>query len=242
MKVLLNDPPLAELTSDPKYLPLEDVIDADIVSLHVPLTTGGRHPTYHCFGAKRFESMKKGALFINTSRGAVVETSALKGAMRSGGLAGTVLDVWENEPFIDTGLLSQCTLGTPHIAGYSLDGKVNAARIIFQAVREHFGLSAPWQLDLQLPGPENPRIVAEERPRDSASLLQSVVRRCYDIEQDDQRLRKLITLPEDRRAERFRELRSGYPVRREFCNTTVELPAGHDDERRTLEVFGFTVL
>ena len=242
MKVLLNDPPLAESTGDPKYVPLEAVIDADIVSLHVPLTTGGRHPTYHFLGAERLESMKKGALLMNTSRGGVAETSALKSALRSGGLAGAVLDVWENEPFIDTELLSQCTFGTPHIAGYSLDGKVNAARMIFRAVREHFGLSASWQLNLQLPGPETPRIVVEERPRDAGSPLQSVVRRCYDIEKDDHRLRELIALPEDRRAEYFRELRSGYPVRREFCNSTVELPAGHDEERRTLEVLGFTVL
>jgi erythronate-4-phosphate dehydrogenase len=242
IKVLLNDPPLADSTGDPKYLPLDAVIDADIVSLHVPLTRGGRHPTYHFFGAERLESMKKGALLMNTSRGAVVETGALKSALRSAGLAGAVLDVWENEPFIDTALLSQCTLGTPHIAGYSLDGKVNAARIIFHAVREHFGLSASWELNLQLPGPETPRIVVEERPRNAGSLLQSVVRKCYDIQQDDHRLRELITLPEERRAERFRELRSGYQVRREFCNSTVELPAGHDDERRTLEVLGFTLL
>ncbi|MCK5572585.1 MAG: 4-phosphoerythronate dehydrogenase, partial [Bacteroidetes bacterium] len=81
MKVLLNDPPLAESTGDPKYVPLEAVIDADIVSLHVPLTTGGRHPTYHFLGAERLESMKKGALLMNTSRGGVAETSALKSAL-----------------------------------------------------------------------------------------------------------------------------------------------------------------
>jgi len=240
MDVLLNDPPLARMTGDPKYLPLEDLLHADIVSLHVPLTSGGEDPTYHLFDGSHIGRLKQGSVLVNTSRGAVVETDALKTALLTGHLSGAVLDVWEKEPRIDTQLLNLSTIGTPHIAGYSLDGKVNAARAIFQAVAAHFGLTAPWTLDERnLPGPEFPLIRVEDGSQPSSRLLLQVVQKCYDIEADDAGLRQMLALPEGERVAYFRALRSGYRVRREFSNSTVELPDGLRETAAILRALGF---
>jgi erythronate-4-phosphate dehydrogenase len=243
MDVLLNDPPLARVTGDAKYLPLQELLHADILSLHVPLTTGGDDPTYHLFDSGLIERMKEGAILINTSRGAVVETGALKSALRRGGLAGAVLDVWEEEPHIDSDLLALSTIGTPHIAGYSLDGKVNAAHAIFQAVAAHFGLSASWALDEEtLPGPEHPLIRVAEGAEEGSPVLLQVVRKCYDIEADDAGLRRMLALPGEERPDHFRALRSGYAVRREFRNSTVHLPDHLRVTGDILRALGFPIM
>jgi erythronate-4-phosphate dehydrogenase len=243
MDVLLNDPPLARRTGDAKYLPLQELLHADILSLHVPLTTGGEDPTYHLFDSGLIEGMKEGAMLINTSRGAVVETGALKSALRRGGLAGAVLDVWEDEPHIDSDLLALSTIGTPHIAGYSLDGKVNAARAIFQAVAAHFGLSASWALDEEtLPGLERPLIRVADGAEEGSPVLLQVVRKCYDIEADDAGLRRMLALAGEERPDHFRALRSGYAVRREFRNSTVHLPDHLRETGDILRALGFPIM
>ena len=125
MEVVLNDPPLKRQTGDKKYRDIEDVYGCDFVTIHVPLSYEGIDKTYHMAGEKFFSKLKKGSVFINTSRGAVVETSCLKKAIVAGRFGGCVLDVWENEPGIDEELLQVVDIGTAHIAGYSFDGKVN---------------------------------------------------------------------------------------------------------------------
>ncbi|MGB6649616.1 MAG: 4-phosphoerythronate dehydrogenase [Bacteroidota bacterium] len=243
MDVFLNDPPLARMTGDPKYLPLQDLLHADIVSLHVPLTSGGDDPTYHLFDDSIIGRLKQGSILVNTSRGGVVETDALKTVLRGGRLAGAVLDVWENEPHIDTDLLELSTIGTPHIAGYSLDGKVNAAQAIFRAIGAHFGLSASWELDKKnLPGPQFPLIRVEDGSQEISQTLLQVVRNCYDIEADDARLREMLALSPGEREGYFRALRSGYAVRREFCNSTVHLPDALRETGGILRALGFPIL
>ena len=118
MSVYLNDPPLQRQTGDTKYLPLEKVFECDIITLHTPLTFEGIDKTLHLADGRFFKSLKKGCTFINTSRGGVVDTGALKDAIKSGKLGAVVLDVWENEPNIDTELLEMVDVVTPHIAGY----------------------------------------------------------------------------------------------------------------------------
>ncbi len=122
MKLLLNDPPLHRQTGAPKYLSIEKLFDCDFVTLHTPLTFEGEDKTFHLADDKFFKSLKKGCIFINASRGGVVDSSALKAAIEESRLNATVLDVWENEPDIDVELLEMVDIGTPHIAGYSLDG------------------------------------------------------------------------------------------------------------------------
>ncbi|MHC4143793.1 MAG: 4-phosphoerythronate dehydrogenase, partial [Planctomycetota bacterium] len=124
MDVYLNDPPLhpplRRQTGDAKYLPLKELFTCDFITLHTPLTFERPDKTFHLANEEFFKSLKKGCVFVNASRGGVVDSAALKAAIQSERFGAVVLDVWENEPDIDTDLLQMVDLGTPHIAGYSL--------------------------------------------------------------------------------------------------------------------------
>ncbi len=238
MNVLHNDPPLARATGDARYLPLNALMDADIISLHVPLTMEGEDATYHLLDEKRLAKMKRGSILINTSRGAVVETEALKHTLKSDHLRACVLDVWEGEPDIDVELLSLVTLGTPHIAGYSHDGKLNATVMLRQSLADF--LKAPTA------GPSNLREGALQTITLSSQahheeLARAAVKQCYDIEADDKKLRRLSLLPQSDRANFFRRLRAEYPMRREFQNHFVETDSLDHSSKQLLREIGFVV-
>ena len=133
MRVLQNDPPLARETGNPSFVPLDDFMEADIVTIHVPLTKAGTDPTFHLFGEERIRKMKAGAILINTSRGAVADGAALKRAVEAKHLGGVILDVWEGEPLVDVDLVKKIDIATPHIAGYSFDGKLAAVKMTYSA-------------------------------------------------------------------------------------------------------------
>lgn len=219
MRVLLNDPPLARLTGDAKYLPLDALMGADFVSLHVPLTKSGDDPTYHLFDERRLSAMKVGSILINSSRGAVVETQSLKKLIRDQHVRACVLDVWEREPDIDTEMLQLALIGTPHIAGYSHDGKVNATRMLQQALGEflHQQVADGFVEDAR----DLEEIHFSQTDLPFETMLRSAVRECYNIEEDDKRLRQLASLAPEQRADYFRQLRANYPIRREFHNYCI---------------------
>lgn len=239
MIVLLNDPPLARATHDARYLPLDELMEADFVSLHVPLTKGGEDPTFHLFDKRRLLAMKKGSVLVNASRGAVVDNAALKHTLRDGHFRACVLDVWEGEPDIDVDLLDLTTLGTPHIAGYSFDGKLNATKMLQQAVGKFLNAN-PATVDA-LDRSEVKEIVLREPPREPESLLRCVVRECYDIEQDDTRLRQLHSVTPDSRGAYFRALRANYPVRREFHNYKITRGSVTVEQAKLLHAIGFQI-
>jgi erythronate-4-phosphate dehydrogenase len=240
LRVLQNDPPRARITGDSVFVPLEELMDADMITIHVPLTKTGPDKTLHLFDDKRIRSMKPGSILINTSRGGVVETLAIKNALRDHFLEACVLDVWENEPVIDVDLLSHATLGTPHIAGYSFDGKVNGTVMIHRAVCEYFDLHSSWVPHDASGHGVRRLIVVPENSSYTAGLL-AAIRSCYDIEADDASLRRLEGLVESERGAFFRCLRSQYPVRREFCNHDVEIPSENSVLAETLKTFGFKI-
>ena len=241
MNLLLCDPPLARATGDASFRPLDELMSADIVTLHVPLTKEGPDPTWHMFDERRLRQMRRGAVLINTSRGAVSATAALNAVLADGMLSAAILDVWENEPAINTELLTRVLLGTPHIAGYSLDGKVNAVRMIAEALFSHTGANPhafpPWQL----PPPPVDRIILPAAIPGVESALRSVVQQCYDIARDDRRLRGIDAVPGELRGKYFRQLRTEYPLRREFPATTVVLPPDARSLAATLQLLGFRV-
>jgi len=239
MNVLLNDPPRAERGEGGPYRPLEEVLAADIVTLHVPLTRGGRHATYHLLDGKKFAAMKRGAILINTSRGAVVDTAALKSAIGEKRIAAAVLDVWEGEPAIDTGAVGLGEICTPHIAGYSADGKARGAVMIYREVCRVMGWRPEWSADGLLPPPEHPRL--DPPAADPEEFLRSVVRACYPIMRDDAALRKISALPSGEREAWFSGLRDNYPLRREFAATTVGVPSPMKSVSGVLGALGFTV-
>jgi erythronate-4-phosphate dehydrogenase len=241
LRVLRNDPPLQRQTHDPQYVPLEALYDCDILTIHTPLTHTGMDKTYHLAGARFFAALKPGAVFLNASRGAVTDSEALKAAIRAGRLRAVVLDVWENEPDIDTELLGMIDLGTPHIAGYSYDGKVAGMIMIYQALCRHFGLSPQFEAADFLPPAEVPRLRLAAVGLGEEELLARAVEQVYPIRRDDENLRQISRQPVDQRGRFFDELRKHYPVRREFHNTSVALEGGQESLARKLAGLGFQV-
>jgi len=239
MNVVLNDPPLARKGGSSSYRPLDELMDADFITLHVPLTKAGPDATHHLFDDQRIEKTKRGAVLINTSRGAVVETNALRTALSSKHISAAILDVWEGEPTIDGELLNQVMLGTPHIAGYSLDGKLNALRMVYEEVCRFLTVPVEWvaqSVDERINGAE---IGVPEHVTTEQNALQAVVRQAYDIELDDRMLRYATTLSEGERGQYFMRLRAEYRVRREFFNRVVALSPRQQAFRGVLNALGF---
>ncbi len=239
MRVLQNDPPLARSTGQSRFVPLDELLTADAITLHVPLTHAGTDATFHLFDQGTFERMKRGILFINTSRGPVVETAALKEAIRRGIVAHAIVDVWEGEPSIDRELLGLCTLATPHIAGYSLEGRVNAVRMVREAVCHYFGLRSSLFPFPSLPPAGLKDISPDPGHSEDHRALNELVKQLYDIKSDDEKMRLLATQPDQAGEEYFLSLRHQYPPRREFSTVTVHLPAARTDLARPLVALGF---
>ncbi len=243
MNVLLNDPPLARTSPEPqRYVSLDRLMDADIVTLHVPLTMKGPDATFHLFDAGRIGRMKRGAILLNSSRGKVVETEGARRALEGRHLAACVLDVWEHEPGIDVDLLKLTAIGTPHIAGYSYDGKINGAEMIYHAVCAHLGIAPSWNRTMLPTASDIRKVVLSGTPDGRDGIIRDLVRRCYDIQADDERLRKIIAMPAEERKSYFTYLRSTYPVRREFHATTVTVPARLDAYADLVSSLGFSVV
>ncbi len=234
MKVLLNDPPRRRAEGDPAFLPLEQVLaESDIVTLHVPLNREGEDRTLGLVDELFISRMKHGALLINSSRGAVVVDAVVKEALRNGHLGGAVLDVWNHEPEPDPELMALADLATPHIAGYSVDGKANGTAMSVQALARHFGLPLTGWYPEQLPPPPHPLItIAPETPFEE--VLRTVILHTYPIDRDDKALRE--------HPERFEELRGNYPVRREFHNYSVKSDPHNEILLKTLEKLKFNII
>jgi len=241
MRVLQNDPPLQRQTGDSKYVPLDALYDCDFITLHTPLSHEGMDKTFHLAGDAFFSSLKQGAIFLNASRGAVTDTQALKAALRAGRLRAAVLDVWEGEPCIDTELLAVVDLGTPHIAGYSYDGKIAGTIMIYQAFCNYFGLPVKLDAGDFLPPPEVPRLEMHIGGATEEELLARAVEQVYSIRCDDRDLRQVVDQPRENQGRFFDSLRTNYPIRREFHNTMVVLDPGRESLARKLKGIGFNV-
>jgi len=244
MKTVLNDPPLARRTADSKYRPLEETLACDIITLHTPLTKEGPDRTFHLADETFFSILKKGAVLINTARGAVMDSEALKKAMKAGKTAGVVLDVWENEPMPDPWLVRSVDISTPHIAGYSFDGKVNGLLMIYRAACAFFKVPPQHTEQDFLPPPAVAEIQITNEQIQSMSeeaLLHETVQQVYPIGRDDFNMREILQVPEPQRGAFFDQLRKEYPVRREFQNTVVKLPGNAASLARKLAGIGFQV-
>jgi erythronate-4-phosphate dehydrogenase len=239
MEVYLNDPPLSRQTGDAKYRPVEELFDCDFITLHTPLTFEGEDKTFHLADERFFMSLKERCVFFNASRGGVVDSEALKGAIRSGRLRAVVLDVWENEPDIDLELLSLVDVGTPHIAGYSLDGKMAGMIMIYRAACQYLGLDAKHSVEDFLPEAPVPELRVDCRGFDQ-DVIMGAVQKIYDIRRDDVRLRWVMEKPEAKRRGYFDNLRKHYPVRREFHNTRVVLSRADRAITSKLKGIGFS--
>jgi len=241
MEVVQNDPPLARTTANPQYLPLDKLMDADIITLHVPFTKTGPDPTFHLIDESRIKKMKPGSILLNTARGAVVDGEALRHAILRNHLGGTLLDVWEGEPIIDVDLLNRVDIGTPHIAGYSFDGKLAAVKMNYAAACSFFGVPETWKPGNTLPKPAVERIVVPSSSDADDDILRAIVSKCYDIECDDRGLRSIVDVSPDERRSFFARLRAGYRIRREFFTTVIELAPSMSHLAEPLRSVGFHI-
>lgn len=241
MTVILNDPPLARETGETCYQSLDEVLQADFVTLHVPLITEGMDTTIHLIGEKELAHMSPSSVLINTSRGEVVDNLALLKAIEHDELKGTVLDVWEDEPFINWELVNRVTIATPHIAGYSFDGKVNGTIMIYQAVCHYFRVAPTWQAPSDFSRLPTPGDTIEVRDEDLYAFVLQLATRHYDLQGDDARIRSLLTRPSSGRSAGFDQLRKGYPIRREFFTSSVGLQRASPSIISRLADLGFSI-
>ncbi|MGE3801991.1 MAG: 4-phosphoerythronate dehydrogenase [Candidatus Kapaibacterium sp.] len=213
MEVLQYDPPRAENEADFVSASLADLFQADILSLSIPLNEGGNHPTHHWVNEEFLGRVKPGAILINTARGGVVHSEALRKSLAEEHLSGAILDVWEGEPEVPTELLQLCQIATPHIAGYSQDGKLKGTEMMADGLARFAGVENQWSTADALPRKAG---TIDVRGLDLFEGIRKATETAYDIAADDRNLRALFTLPPEERRVGFDRLRKNYWKRREF--------------------------
>lgn len=235
MQVLLNDPPRAEREGEAAFTPLEKLLaESDIVTCHTPLTKEPPYLTYHLASDAFFEQMKAGAVFINSSRGAVTDTEALKQAAKTK-ISEYILDVWEGEPAIDNEMLNGAFIGTPHIAGYSSDGKANGTAACVHEFCHFFGLDIlrNWYPESVPPPPMKTTINIDGTNKSKEQIVYEAVTHTYPIWEDSNRLKQSPSA--------FEEQRGGYWIRREFNNFTIKLNNVTTNVAESLMNIGFNI-
>jgi erythronate-4-phosphate dehydrogenase len=206
-------------TADIKHATsLSGILECGVITLHAELTRKQPWPSYHLLAEAELAEIPEDSLLINASRGEVVDNVALSALLARGAGPDTVLDVWEGEPQIDSALLRQVEFGTPHIAGYSLDGKLLATQMLLEAMAGH--LKLPWIDPGSAAGTAPALLVPEDAS--TAALLRAVVNQRYDIHSDDSALRT-ATLGANPAAAAggFDQLRRNYPERREILGSRL---------------------
>jgi erythronate-4-phosphate dehydrogenase len=233
--------PLLPIESNPDLTSLEEVLSCDIISMHTPLTKTGPHPSFHLINLPELHQLKQGAVLLNCGRGPVINNADLLICLNERNDLRVVLDVWEPEPDISMDLLDKVVLGSPHIAGYSYDGKLKGTEMIYQALCKH--LRRPVELSIQhlVPPLANNQLQTHSQLT-SWQQIKQLIERVYSIAADDQRLRDLAQRAragEENFGIGFDSLRKHYPVRREFHNYQV---VGADPKTAEwLDVLGFGV-
>ncbi|EOD2819882.1 TPA: 4-phosphoerythronate dehydrogenase PdxB [Providencia stuartii] len=223
VKTLLCDPPLKAKGEQGTFLPLETLLaDADILTFHTPLNMDGTDKTYHLMDAERLSNLRDGTILINASRGEVVDNQALLSLLKQGKNMSVVLDVWEPEPNLDTELLEWVDIGTPHIAGYTLEGKARGTTQVYEAYCQFLGQPDRIALSSLLPKPEISAITFLGKL--TQSQLKRLVHLVYDVRRDDAALREVAAIPGE-----FDKLRKHYQERREWSSLEV-----HCDDEQTV--------
>jgi erythronate-4-phosphate dehydrogenase len=234
MRVLLNDPPRQRKEGACGYVSLEGIIrECDIITCHVPLHMEGVDKTYHLLDETVLRKLHPGTVLINSSRGEVVDNQALKKVLKEKRLSAAVLDVWENEPDIDKELVDLLDIVTPHIAGYSADGKANGTSMSVQALAKFFNLPLTRWFAGEVPGPEYTRLTIDCKDKTAQEVLSESVLFTYKVAEDDSQLRNTI--------ETFEKQRGNYPLRREFPTYEITLLHEHSNLSKILHGLGFMV-
>lgn len=234
MRPMLNDPPRALAEGGAGFTSLDEILaEADVISLHVPLNKEGAFRTWHLADEAFFSKLQRKPLLINTSRGEIMDEKACREALKLGQISGYIADVWENEPDIDLALMRMARIATPHIAGYSVEGKANGTAACVRAASRFFGLELDNWSPQFLPPPPNPHLRIITTAKTDEQIVAEGILASYNIIKDDQDLRN--------DPGSFERLRNYYPVRREFEAFSVKLAGPRPSAERKLKDLGFNV-
>ncbi|WP_104097454.1 MULTISPECIES: 4-phosphoerythronate dehydrogenase PdxB [Stutzerimonas stutzeri subgroup] len=239
--VRVCDPP-RQVREAGDFVSLDEILaECDVISLHTPLTLGGDWPTFHLFDQARLSRLRPGTWLINASRGAVVDNAALRDLLLQRPDLEAVLDVWEGEPQVDVALAGLCRIATPHIAGYSLDGKLRGTAQIYAALCAARGVEPAIELAQLMPGPALTEL-AFASSAEPAEMLATLCRAVYDPRRDDADFRRSLLGDEAQRRAGFDLLRKQYPPRREIDGLKVRI-GGHNPALDTIiEALGARLL
>lgn len=219
LAVRRNDPPRAELEGPDGFLELDDLLArSPVVCAHLPLTRSGDHPTQGLLTWEHLRHLPPGAVFLNAGRGPTTPTADLLRLAASRPDVTMILDVWDPEPCFPVALSSLCLAGTPHIAGYSFEGKVEGTRMVRSRLGSLLGLP-----DWSPPPCPAPALEWHARKREATptDILVDLILTAYDLEGDAERFRALQAYPDPERAKAFDGLRRDYPIRREFASRAI---------------------
>ncbi|MND92463.1 Erythronate-4-phosphate dehydrogenase [compost metagenome] len=240
-KVLVCDPP-RQAREGGDYVSLETVLaECDVISLHTPLTRQGEHATWHLLDSEQLAALRPGTWLINASRGPVIDNTALRELLLAREDVLAVLDVWEGEPQVDLELADLCVLATPHIAGYSLDGKQRGTAQIYQAFCAWRGEPASVLLEDLLPQPWLAEIGLQAET-DPAWALATLCRAVYDPRRDDADFRRSLSTDALEQKAAFDALRKHYPPRREIEGLMVRLHGDAPDLAQMVRALGGVLL
>ncbi len=232
VRCVANDPPLGGDLPGVTSATLDEVLERDVVSLHVPLVAGGAWPTLKLIDAARLARLRPGALLINAARGGVVDERALAARLADGDALQVALDCWAGEPAIDAGLVRRAWQASPHIAGHSREARANASALLHAALARHLDVSAVLPALL----PPNPEVLGG-----SGQGVTEILGAVHPLAAHTARMRDLAGLDEAARGAEFDAIRRRHGLRREFASYTVA-PAGlAADTVAELAALGFTV-
>ena len=225
---------------DPDLVSFEEVLACDVITLHVPLTTDTEYPTYHMFDQAVLAKLKPNQVLINASRGAVIDNQALLEALSRESSFSAILDVWENEPNIDVALAKKVFLSTPHIAGYSYDGKVAGTEMVYRALCQFVGFPARHTSGQFLEEPPLAQMTFTSTA-DVDWSVHTAIRSCFDVRHDHSLLQASLRLPEEERVAAFDLFRKAYRCRREFSGIKVKLKQVNSELHTKFKALGFKI-
>jgi erythronate-4-phosphate dehydrogenase len=235
LKVLINDPPKVRREGACGYNNIQTLQkECDVLTFHVPLNRVGEDKTFHMVNKEFLKKLNPKCLLINSSRGEVFDEDAILDYLEGKSNSNLILDVWEKEPSINQVLLHKTLIATPHIAGYSADGKANGTAMSVQALANFFDIPYKDWYPEDLPEPEHKILELDAKKKTRQSILTEAILHTYPIMRDDKELRQRI--------EGFEELRGGYPLRREPRGYSIRLRNDNRNYKVVFERLGFKIV
>ncbi len=238
-KVLVNDPPLQREGYPEEFCSLNEALSCDVVTFHVPLNKSGIDKTFHLLDESNIGLIKEGTILINSSRGPVVDNKILKKRLAEKKDLITVLDVWENEPMIDAQLLDLVNIGTPHIAGYSYEGKINSTVFIYNKFCNYMKFKPSWH---PVVNKVEDSLITVDINEAIEKVLNEICKKIYNIKEDSQLLKHAKNYKPEEFGKYFDNIRKHYRIRREFNNYTIKLNNESETVKKIFEALRFRIL